>query len=136
MATKPTTVIVDCSPDVGVNHEAIAAARKAAVDRMLAGDTEGAMQEAKRAADLARRPERVTHREMNPEEIAALESLRETAATDEVLHWRTRRDALLAACDWTVLPDAPLSSQKQTVWRKYRQTLRDLKPGADFPKVP
>lgn len=136
MSDKPTTVIVDCSPDVGVNREAVEAARKAAVERMVAGDVEGAMSEAKRAADLAKMPSRVTRRELEPDEIKALESLRAQADADENLHWRTRRDALLAACDWTMIEDAPISPQKKTVWRKYRQALRDSKPGDEFPKTP
>lgn len=39
---------------------------------------------------------------------------------------RARRDQLLKACDWTQLPDSPLSQEKKTEWAEYRQTLRDL----------
>ena len=41
---------------------------------------------------------------------------------------RRRRDALLAASDWTQLPDAALSDAQRAAWRAYRQALRDL-PG-------
>ena len=36
---------------------------------------------------------------------------------------RNRRDALLAACDWRVVPDAPWDTAP---WIAYRQALRDL----------
>ena len=36
---------------------------------------------------------------------------------------RAERDALLAACDWRVLPDAPGDTAP---WLAYRQALRDL----------
>ena len=39
------------------------------------------------------------------------------------------RNSLLAACDWTVLPDSPLSAEKQAEWQTYRQVLRDLPAG-------
>jgi hypothetical protein len=36
---------------------------------------------------------------------------------------RSRRDGLLAACDWTQLADAPVDAAE---WTIYRQALRDL----------
>jgi hypothetical protein len=36
---------------------------------------------------------------------------------------RMERNALLAACDWTVLADTPTST---AAWKAYRQQLRDL----------
>lgn len=36
---------------------------------------------------------------------------------------RTERNALLAASDWTQLPDAPVDA---AAWAKYRQALRDV----------
>lgn len=39
---------------------------------------------------------------------------------------RAYRDQLLAESDWTVLPDSPLSAEKQAEWKTYRQKLRDL----------
>jgi hypothetical protein len=41
---------------------------------------------------------------------------------------RSKRDALLAASDWTQLPDDALSDAQRAAWRAYRQALRDL-PG-------
>lgn len=39
---------------------------------------------------------------------------------------RERRNELLKDCDWTQLPDSPLTNQKQTEWQIYRQELRDI----------
>lgn len=43
---------------------------------------------------------------------------------------RTDRNARLAACDWTQLPDAPVD---HTIWATYRQELRDVTDQAGFP---
>lgn len=42
---------------------------------------------------------------------------------------REIRNSLLAACDFTQLVDAPISSEKKEAYRLYRQALRDL-PGS------
>ncbi|WP_406845520.1 tail fiber assembly protein [Flavobacterium soyae] len=39
---------------------------------------------------------------------------------------RTTRNVLLISSDWTQLDDSPLSEEKKTKWRNYRQALRDL----------
>lgn len=39
---------------------------------------------------------------------------------------RVMRDSLLAASDWTQLPDAPLTDAQKDDWRVYRQSLRDI----------
>lgn len=50
---------------------------------------------------------------------------------------RQRRDQLLAASDWTQLPDSPLSEDDRTEWAIYRQALRDLdKDGDSWPLAP
>lgn len=36
---------------------------------------------------------------------------------------RADRNGLLAACDWSQLPDAPVDAQ---AWAEYRQALRDI----------
>jgi hypothetical protein len=41
---------------------------------------------------------------------------------------RRERNARLAACDWTQLPDAPVDA---AVWQPYRQALRDITEQAD-----
>jgi len=40
---------------------------------------------------------------------------------------RQRRNALLSASDWTILPDSPV--QDKYVWQAYRQSLRDITEG-------
>lgn len=64
----------------------------------------------------------VTVRDLTPEEIAAL------APTEEQV--RQQRNNLLAASDWTQLPDAPVD---QTAWAAYRQALRDVTDQEGFP---
>ena len=39
---------------------------------------------------------------------------------------REERNKKLSECDWTQLPDSPLTNQKQTEWQIYRQSLRDI----------
>jgi len=46
---------------------------------------------------------------------------------------RVERDAKLAACDWTVLTDSPLTTAKKTEWKAYRTALRDITADSDFP---
>jgi len=46
--------------------------------------------------------------------------------TDAWKQVRMRRDALLVACDWTMLADAPLSATERAAWGEYRQALRDV----------
>ena len=48
-------------------------------------------------------------------------------------HVRRMRDALLAACDWTQLPDVPLSTRE--TWVAYRQALRDVTAQPDLSNV-
>lgn len=43
---------------------------------------------------------------------------------------RQARNQLLAECDWSQLPDAPVDS---AVWATYRQELRDVTAQAGFP---
>jgi hypothetical protein len=49
----------------------------------------------------------------------------ETTAPDEWLieRMRLRRDALLLASDWAMIPDTPTN---KTAWGNYRQALRDF----------
>lgn len=39
---------------------------------------------------------------------------------------RTTRNILLTESDWTQVEDSPLSEEKKTEWKNYRQALRDL----------
>ena len=58
-----------------------------------------------------------------PEQIAE----RTSAKATEV---RQQRNQLLADCDWTQLPDAPVD---KTAWATYRQELRDVTAQPGFP---
>ena len=55
------------------------------------------------------------------EEIAQIEA-------DQWANIRSERNAKLAACDWTQLPDAPVDA---SIWSAYRQELRDVTDQAD-----
>ena len=46
---------------------------------------------------------------------------------------RNERDSLLAACDWAVMPDSPLTTEKKKEWKAYRQALRDISSAEGFP---
>lgn len=46
---------------------------------------------------------------------------------------RAERDRKLAACDWTVLTDSPLTTAKKTEWKTYRAALRDISAAEGFP---
>ena len=46
---------------------------------------------------------------------------------------RAERDRKLAACDWTVLTDSPLTTAKKTEWKTYRTALRDISAAEGFP---
>lgn len=46
---------------------------------------------------------------------------------------RGQRDLLLSECDWTQLPDSPLSADSKAAWATYRQALRDITGQAGFP---
>jgi hypothetical protein len=39
---------------------------------------------------------------------------------------REARNSKLYACDWTQLPDAPVSQELKAEWTSYRQALRDI----------
>ena len=58
---------------------------------------------------------------------------RDTIPTDYV--WerlRNKRDALLAACDWRMVADAPWD---QAPWTAYREALRDLPDVTTDPRL-
>jgi Phage tail assembly chaperone protein len=39
---------------------------------------------------------------------------------------RQQRNTLLTQCDWTQLPDVPLTADQKALWVAYRQELRDV----------
>lgn len=58
-----------------------------------------------------------------PDGVEVVESPPVVDALDDV---RKRRNALLYSCDWTQLPDAPLTPAQKGAWANYRQSLRDM----------
>lgn len=62
--------------------------------------------------------------DMEQEAIDALTSERWSSV-------RTDRNSRLADCDWTQLPDAPLTNTETANWASYRQALRDITTQAD-----
>ncbi len=48
---------------------------------------------------------------------------------------RSKRNDLLAACDWTQANDSPLSNDKKIEWASYRTLLRDLPSNKSWPNV-
>jgi hypothetical protein len=70
------------------------------------------------SGNLAER-DRVKIVELTPEEVAAHEANGVQGVADQQ---RVRRDALLAASDYTQLDDSPVD---KAVWRTYRQALRN-----------
>lgn len=66
------------------------------------------------------------------EQIAAEKKAREAKAkASRMAAFRKRRDAKLAECDWTQLPDAPITAEEKAAWATYRQALRDVPETAD-----
>ena len=57
---------------------------------------------------------------------------RESRKKKEADEEREQRDALLAASDWAVLPDAPVADAQ--AWKDYRQALRDVPQQNGFPQ--
>lgn len=50
--------------------------------------------------------------------------------------FRGKRINLLEVCDWTTLPDAPITAEERQEWLEYRQKLRDLPETTTDPKNP
>lgn len=48
------------------------------------------------------------------------------ASRDYLQELRSIRDSKLLLCDWTQLPNSPLTEEKKQEWEAYRQLLRDL----------
>lgn len=59
-------------------------------------------------------------------ELQADEDLEDAAAEQDLEALRSQRNLRLEACDWTQLPDSPLSVEDKALWSAYRQELRDL----------
>lgn len=83
--------------------------------------------------------ERVTFHELTEQDLEQIAVDEATAVEATASMHRAKRNGLLAACDWTQIPDSPLTDAKRKAWCKYRQELRDLKFDGiepDWPKPP
>ena len=71
----------------------------------------------------------------NDEGTAAEQEAAYRARIDSEVGTRVReeRASKLAASDWTVLTDSPLTTAKKTEWKTYRQALRDITSAEGFP---
>ena len=74
--------------------------------------------------------------EITEEEAAA--NAAEIAAADAVMleiSNRETRNELLAASDWTQMPDSPLTDEAKTSWASYRTLLRTLPTHENWPTL-
>ena len=46
---------------------------------------------------------------------------------------KMKRNELLAQCDWTMMSDVPFTEEQKTLWKEYRQALRDITDQDGFP---
>lgn len=61
--------------------------------------------------------------------VVTKEIVIEPETEPELVTWdliRQIRTAKLASCDWTQIPDTPLTETKRAEWVAYRQVLRDI----------
>lgn len=67
-------------------------------------------------------------------EAAPVPSVPEPTEEQQEMQVRAQRNSLLTLCDWTQLPDAPLTEEQKQAWAEYRQALRDVPEQAGFPE--
>lgn len=60
------------------------------------------------------------------DEIFLPEPTEEMLAEHNLEALRQLRQRYLQDCDWTQMPDSPLSEEKKLEWQTYRQALRDI----------
>ena len=80
----------------------------------------------------------VKYREVNGQieqyaEIAPIPAVYELTEEQQKMQVRAQRNSLLTLCDWTQLPNAPLTAEQKQAWAEYRQALRDVPEQAGFP---
>lgn len=63
---------------------------------------------------------------VNGEVVSKPEQTNSEKNTSALQELREIRDSALEWCDWTQVPDSPLSSEQKSEWQMYRQQLRDL----------
>lgn len=82
----------------------------------------------------------VKYREINGQieqyaEAAPVSNVAEPTTEQLEMQVRAQRNSLLTLCDWTQLPDAPLTDGEKQEWAEYRQALRDVPEQTGFPDV-
>ncbi len=80
----------------------------------------------------------VKYREINEQieqyaESSPIPAIPELTEEQQEMQVRAQRNSLLTLCDWTQLPDAPLTAEQKQEWAEYRQALRDVPKQASFP---
>lgn len=65
--------------------------------------------------------------------MSDIETTQEINTIIKARNLRIDRASALSQCDWTQMPDAPLTSEQKQAWLEYRQALRDLPTQAGFP---
>lgn len=68
--------------------------------------------------------------------IRAVDGVHSVEPLDLEPPWRAERNRMLAATDWTQLPDAPLDDAQRAAWSAYRQSLRDHDGTGPLPVAP
>ena len=59
----------------------------------------------------------------------------EEKSADALSKLRIKRDLILKWCDWTQMPDSPLSESNKLAWQVYRQALRDITSHQNWPDL-
>ena len=62
----------------------------------------------------------------NPEQKPSWSAVEAGKVDEQWVIVRAERDGKLVVCDWTQLPDVPLTDAQKTAWETYRQALRDI----------
>ena len=74
--------------------------------------------------------------EITDEEYAARQAENLASATAMLnVENRITRNELLAASDWTQMPDSPLADEAKTSWATYRTALRNLPTHENWPSL-
>lgn len=125
-------VIINCSGTPAPGPEQEARVRDSVVALLREGDVDGARAVVERAESTGN----VTVVPLGPDDVALREADAVEAVRIAIEGRRAERNALLAASDWRVLPDAPPDGYD--AWVSYRQALRDIDFTADvvFPAPP
>lgn len=55
-------------------------------------------------------------------------------ATPADLLWQEAKDRL-RDCDWTMMPDVPMTNDIRRAWEEYRRFLREIRMHPEFPNV-